>query len=45
MCQVAEAEKETLKSSVELMEIRLSSMKEILNTQELELSKVQSASL
>ncbi|KAK7094986.1 coiled-coil alpha-helical rod protein 1-like [Littorina saxatilis] len=37
--KVAEAEKETLQSSVQLTEIRLSSMKEILNTQEAELSK------
>ena len=45
MCQVAEAEKETLKSSLELMEIRLSSMKEILKTQESELSKVHTDQL
>ena len=45
MCQVAEAEKETLKSSLELMEIRLSSMKEILKTQESELSKVDTVQL
>ena len=45
MRQVAEAEKETLKSSLELMEIRLSSMKEILKTQESELSKVDTVQL
>ena len=45
MCQVAEAEKETLKSSLELMEIRLSSVKEILKTQESELSKVHTVQL
>ena len=44
-CQIVEAEKETLKSSLELMEIRLSSMKEILKTQESELSKVHTVHL
>nr|KAG5706661.1 hypothetical protein BaRGS_005731 [Batillaria attramentaria] len=37
--EIAEVEKQNLESSVQLMDVRLSSMKEILSTQEAELSK------